>query len=342
MKTVELCLLLVTIYLCVFYIWGRTFLELIRGIADISGSISFGFVVMHVVYQIFYIPFFLSRGSFRTLSMVWVFVSLVITLFCLGFIIKTRKRGKTRSLSTRLICFAVLVVVLTTGLSLLVWLHPRDYHDDGFFYIDQMNKMVYHDVIWHFNGALDYRHGFNSFFSLFATPCLFIDITPFYMSVFLMRFLGVILTSMVVYQTGKTFYDRGRRGLSEFGLMLSTIVPLAMMFWTSMYIAHFFWLRTNEAKAYCSLFLLPLAFSVMVGMNFIEADRSVLWKKQLAIGLSAIPIASSSMLAYPVLIIVGTVALLANDRFRNAKRTFLSALMCVVPNVVYIIIIIMQ
>lgn len=336
MITVFECALLAIGYLFIFYIWGKTFLKLIGAKTFASENVAFGFIVMHVLYQALYLPFFFARGSYKALSVIWIIASLGITVFCLLYNARTARRRRRTRMTLPLSFFALCSVAFITWLCVLVGLHARPYAADGY-YIEHMNQMVNHDVIMHNGGALDYHRGFNSFYGLFAMPCLITGIRPFYVALYTMRFLGVILTSVIAYRTGKTLFDGKRRGVSGYALALSMIVPLAMMFWPSMYTGDFFYMRTNESKAYCQLVLLPLAFFVCAEQFLKGADRTTLWEKQCAIGLAAIPVAASALTSYILLIIICTAALLAYDRFRNAKTTLIHAFACIAPNMIYLI-----
>ena len=336
MKNVLMCAALTLVYLGVFFLWGWAFLRRIGARCFASECVCFGFIVMHVVYQAFYLSFFLTRGSYRALSMLWIAISSAVTVLCLADRIwtRTKRRRKRRTLSTTLLF--LVVAALVVYMCILVGLHPRYYHDDGY-YINWMNLMVYRDSIFVNDGALYYHSGFNSFFGLFATLCLVTGISPFYMALFTVRFLCVALTAMVACYTGQVFFRRSGRRAGAYALALSVLVPLSMLCWSSMYTGQFFWLRSNESKAYCLTVLLPLAFAVCAEPFATKGNRDVTWKKQLAIGLAATPVAASSMMAYPLMIVIGTSALLVYDRFCRARRTILWALACIAPNLVYML-----
>lgn len=338
MNTIIFCALITVCYLAVFYIWGHAFLGMIGSPQSMSESVAFGYIVMQAVYQFFYLPFFFARGSYRALSVVWIIASTGITVFCIFYNWKNKENRKVKRFSAMQILLVVAAVILIAWLCALIGLHARpNYIADGFTYTNEMNEMVFQDRIFEDGGTLKIHHAFNSIFALFATPCLLTGIRPFYMSLFMMRFLAVCLTSVVAYCTGKALLDRNKEGVSWYALALSVIVPFAMMFWSSMYTGEFFYMRSNEAKAYCQLVMLPLAFMVSVEMFTDGADRDVLWKKQFAIGLAAIPIAQSSMTAYLLTIIVTAAGLLVHDRFRQSKGTLLRALPCIVPNCIYLL-----
>lgn len=238
-------------------------------------------------------------------------------------------------MSVHVLC-AFAVIIFVSWLAVRIGLHPRPFGPDTDTYIDAMNRMVYWDIIWQRSGELYLHSGLNSHFALFSTISLVFGIHPYYVAHFIMRFLGVALTSMVAYRTGKAWIDGSHDGISYYGLALSVLVPLGMTFWNSIYTGYFFWLRTNEAKAYCQLILLPLALSVCGEMFMEEGDRLILWKKQMAIGLAAVPIATSSMTAYLLLLFIHMVGLIVHDRFRRTKETVLSALSCMLPNICYL------
>ena len=321
----------------VFFIWGSVFLGWIRSKRSFCENVLFGYIVMQAFYQVVYLPFFLARGSYRWLTILWLVFFAVTTAFCLGYIARQIRWTRKKRSAKPLILGTMGVIVFISWLALRIGIHPRPFGADTNTYIDAMNKMVYQDIIWQRAGELYFHSGLNSHFGFFATLSMITGIHPYYVAHYFMRFIGVALTSMVAYRTGKVLLDRSNDGISGYGLALSVLVPLGLAFWSSIYTGYFFWMRTNEAKAYCQMILLPLAFSVCAETFLEDGERSVLWKKQMAIGLAAVPIATSSMTAYLLLIALNMIGLIARDRIRDIRPTVLRAIMCMLPNLCYLL-----
>lgn len=337
MGTIIVCALAAICCLGVYYIWGSTFLGFIQSKRSVCENVLFGYIIIQIVYQIIYLPFFLARGSFRLLTILWLAISAVITVACLVYHVRHVGLTRLKRPTTFSIICTLGAVAFISWLALRIGFHPRPFGADTDTYIDAMNKMVYQDIIWQRAGELYTHSGLNSHFSLFATISMITGIHPYYVAHYNMRFLGVALISMVAYRTGKMLLDRSKEDISVYGLAMSVLVPLGLTFCDSIYTGYFFWMRTNEAKAYCQLILLPLAFSVCVETFLEGCERSVLWKKQISIGLAAVPIATSSMTAYLLLIAMNMIGLIVHDRFRVFKKTVLYALMSMLPNICYLL-----
>ena len=345
MKELLLCSLITVGFLVVLYIWGKAFLTAIHGETGICDSILFGFAVIHVIFQVFYLPFLLTRGSFRSLAIIWTIVSFIFTLALIIYLkrktIKTRDTLKNISfrdtihrLSTAQIISFTLVVAMNLFLCWYIGCRPRHNGVDTIQYIQRMNEMVYRGYLWNNGNTLEIHQGLNSFYSLFAIISWITGVRPLYINCFTMRFLGIIFSSMLAYRFGRIAFGK-KNGV--YPMAVAVIVPTAMMVWNSDYATGmFFYERTNESKAFCQFMLFPLAVSILVQMFQEGNDRKPLWKEQIIIGLSAVPIAVSSMTIYPALMFVGLVGLLVYDRFKGAGRTVLKSFLCVLPNILYI------
>ena len=336
MKIYLLCCGIVLAYLGISYIWGRNFLSLIRAKVDLSSSILFGFIILLTSYQIPYMPFFLLRGSYKTLSLAWLAVISLITIYLLFRLIKAKTIVLVKADRLQIISIGI-VSALFIYLCVFISMHSPAYGSDIDAYIDSMNAMCYNDSIWIQEGYLNIHHGMNSIFGMMTIPSLILGIRPYYMSLFTMRILLVLLSGMAVYRIGKSALKEEIENISLSALWMSAIVSVIIMFWNSDYQAHFFFRRSNEAKAYCQFVLYPLGFSVFLQMCTEKTERKGLWIQQFFVGLSAVAISMSSLTGYPFLVLMGMMAVLAYDKFRKPVKTILWSLLCVAPNLMYIL-----
>ena len=320
MKIYLFCWGIVIAFLAVFYIWGRSFLSIIKARTDVSSSILFGFMAVLLSYQIPYLMFFLNRGSYRTLSLGWFVIAAVITVFLLVRLIR-KKAFPIPKLSQRQWVSLILVFALGAFICVYNSLHVPGYGPDINQYISTMNKMYSDDTMWIEAGVLNIHNGANSFFGLLTVPSLILGIRPYYVSLFSGRIMLVILGMTVFYRIGKIVFGKGEKGISVCALWMSTLVAVIIMFWNSMYQAHFFYRRSNEAKAYCQFVLLPLGFSVFLEMCRGDLERTPLWKEQLLVGLTAIAVSMSSLTGYPLLVFIGMAGILAYDKMKKGLQT---------------------
>ena len=338
MITALICAVIAAAYLSLFYIWGRTYLTILHVHADISNSVLFGFVLMVSAFQLFYLPFFFARGSFRILTIVWLAVLAMVT-GCMVLYIKRRSTGIRKAIVSKgqMIGIAALIG-LTLFLCAEIAFHARPYGADTNSYIAAINQMVYDDVICIDRGALNVHHGLTNIFALFGISSLITGVRPYYVALHTMRYVGVIVTAIAAYNAGKTLISKDQKeNVSWTGIGTALLTLLIFSCWSSMYGGAFFWQRTNEAKAYCQLVLFPIAFIVTIQMFQNKEKRNILWKKQLLIGFSAVPISVSSMSAYPIFMLICMVALLIYDRFKIVKATIGYSVLCVLPNLIYLV-----
>ena len=337
MQNALFCAVIAAAYLGLFYIWGRTYLTVLNAHADVSSSILFGFILMTSAFQVIYLPFLLARGSFRTLTYVWLIILALITGEMIFYISRKTARVQRKRTSKGRIIGMLFLAGLTLFLCLEIAYHARPYGADTNFYIDEINNMVYDDVISISGSRLDIHHGVTNIFALFGISSLITGIRPYYIALHTMRYVGVILTAFTAYNAGKTLGTNQEKGISWMGIGTCFLTVLFFSSWSSLYGGAFFWQRTNEAKAYCQLVLFPIAFIVIIQMFQNREERKVLWKKQMLVGFSAIPIAVSSLSAYPFFMLIGMVALIVYDRFKNVKETIGYSVLCVLPNLIYLV-----
>lgn len=322
-------------WMALFFLWGRSFLAIIHAERDIASSVTFGYLVLQVLYQLVYLPFYLSRGSYYTLSYSWIALVAVISIILL-FYLRNQQNEQKQVLQKRErvgICIAVCMIL---ALAFYISLHLPFYGLDTRTYISSMNDSYYRGSIWAFGNELYFHYGMCSMFHFFTVPALLTGIKPYYLSLFTVRIVGICLFSLIVYRMGNAVFRKEKNTFSWSALSLSILAPFLMMFSGSNYIAEFFYWRINEAKGYCQFVLLPLGFSVFLEMFREQSDRKALWKKQFLVGLAAVAVSASSLTAYLFLLLLGTCALLAYDKLKNGWRTMASAAICAIPNLIYL------
>ena len=223
-----------------------------------------------------------------------------------------------------------LVVVF---LCVYIGCRPRRISVDTFQYIERMNQMVYRGTLWSDGGSIQIHQGLNSFYTFFAIVSWLFHIRPIYIGHFTMRFLGVILCSFMAYRFGKIVL---RTSKAEYYFAVSTIVPIVMLAWdTEFGVGEFFFSRLNESKAFCQILLFPMAVTVFLEM-FKEKDRELLWLEEFLIGLSAVPVAVSSLSIYPIIAFCGAVSIATFDRGKEFIKTARNAFLCAIPNLLYL------
>lgn len=334
-----LCILITIALLIIFYIWGKTLFVMMMKEMGISDCILFGFLIIHVVFQPYYMISLLSRSSFYYLAVMWI---VLFTIFTSGmvYILYRNKALKIKvNGSTKYYIFLVINILVVVFLCVFIGLRPRRVSVDTFQYIDRMNEMVYRGTLWSDGDSLELHQGLNSFYSLFAVVSWVFHIKPIYLGHFTMRFLGVILCSLMAYRFGRIVL---RTSKVEYYLAVSTIVPVVMLAWdTEFGVGDFFYSRLNESKAFCQILLFPMAVSIIFEM-FKEKERELLWLEEFLIGLSAVPVAVSSLSIYPIIVFCGAVSLAVFDKCKRIQITVRNAFLCVIPNLLYLGLYILQ
>lgn len=334
------CVLISFVWMGLFFLWGRAFLTIIHAECDVASCIVFGYLVLQVLYQVIYLPFYLSRGSYRAVSYIWLSIMSIATVFLISILrehsTKHQRRNYQEIIGTLTAGFLIL------GLAFYISLHVPFYGADTVKYITTMNESLYRDSIWVTAGSLHFHFGMCSMFHMFTISSLLTGIRPYYISLFTIRTIGICMSSLIIYRTGRIIFGKNDQRYSWPALILSVIVPYFLMFWGSMYTAEFFYWRINEAKGFCQFILLPLGFSVFLSMFKKNTNRKTLWKQQLLVGIAAVPVSSSALTPYMFLVFLSTVALLIFDKLQNGWKTIGYAVICVLPNVIYLIVYILE
>lgn len=335
-RTFVACVLIAFAWMGLFYLWGRAFLTVIKADSDFASSVAFGYLVLQIIYQIIYLPIFLTRGSYRATAYIWVGI---VGLSSIGLIayLKRHLSGKKTELKSMEMVGVCGAAVLIIGLAFYISLHVPFYGADTITYISMMNNAYYLDSMWITGGTLSIHHGLCSLLHFFTVSSILSGIKPYYISLFTVRIVGVCLFALIMYRTGAIIFRKNGGKFCWLAIILSVLAPALLMFWGSNYTAEFFYWRINEGKGFCQYVLMPLGFSVFLEMFKAGANRNVLWKEQLGVGLAAVAVSSSSMTAYIFLVLMGTCAVLAYDKLKAGWKTIGCAVLCSIPNILYLI-----
>ena len=329
------CVLIAFAWLALFYLWGKCFLTLIHAGRDAASSIAFGYLILQIIYQVIYLPFYLCRGSYRATVYIWIGVVGVASVFLLFYLRKNKSEKRQRLKGNEIAGIAV-AAILILSLACYISLHVSFYGADTVDYINRMNEFYYKDTMWITEGTLFFHYGMCSMFEFFTIPSLLTGIKPYYLSLFTVRIVGICLFSLITYRMGFIVFKKESQSFSWAALALSVITPYLLMFWGSMYTAEFFYWRIYEAKGFCQFVLLLIGFSVFLEMFRKDSDRKTLWKEQLIVGLAAVPVSASSLTSYLFLLLMGVLSILAFDRLKKGLVTIRSSMICALPNVIYL------
>ena len=323
-------------WMTLFYLWGRGFLTAIRAETDVASCIPFGYVFLQAIYHVFYLPFYFTRGSYRGLSYLWLSVVIIASIAMMVYLRRHIRISKDRlkGIEKAGIVFAAIMILC---LSVFISLHVPFYGQDTVVYISTMNESYYKDSIW-LNTRPGFHHAMCSMFQFFTTSSLLTGIKPYYISLFTVRIVGVCLFSLITYRIGSILFKKTEAIFSWIALTLSIVCPYLLMFWGSNYTAEFFYWRINEAKGYGQFVLLPLGFSIFLGMMKDGERRGTLWKQQFLVGFAAVSISASTLAPYLFLQLMGTFALLAYDKLKNGVKTIAFALICSLPNLGHLVV----
>ena len=318
-----------------FYLCGKGFLTVIKAEKDVASCIPFGYLVLQVIYQIIYLPFYFIKGSYRATVYIWIGIVMVgSVLLVLNLKRNSVEHKKKLEAKEKLgICIAAIVVF---GLAVYISLHVPFYGQDTVTYISAMNESFYRDVMW-ISTKSEFHYGMCSMFQFFTISSVLTGIRPYYISLFTVRIVGIGLFSMICYRMGSIVFSKTDKFCWP-AILLSVLVTFLLMLWGSMYTAEFFYWRINEAKGFCQFVLLPLGFSVFLNMFKSNVERKDLWLEQLLVGIGAVAVSASSLTPYLFLLLMGTFALLAYDKLKDGWKTIGHSVICAVPNLLYLIV----
>ena len=335
------CVGIAFFWMALFYLWGRSFLTVIKAEQDAASCISFGYLVLQVLYQVIYLPFYFTRGSYRATVYIWLGIVVVGSV---ALILNLRKYKRTQRIELKGIervgiCIAAILVL---GLAFYIALRIPWYGADTVRYITAMNECYYNDTMWIESGELNFHFGMCSMFQFFTIPSVISGIRPYYISLFTVRIVGVCLFSLIVYRTGTIVFKKTNKSICWSAVVLSVICPYLLMSWGSMYTAEFFYWRINEAKGFCQFVLLPIGFSIFLNMFKKEMNRNPMWKQMLLVGVASIAISSSSLTPFMFLLLLGCAALVLYDKLADGWRTIGWSAICAIPNLFYLLVYVLE
>ena len=322
-----------------FYLWGRGFLTFIKAERDVASCIPFGYLVLQVTYQVIYLPFYFTRGSYRSTVYIWLGIVAIGSMLLVLYLRRNTVEQKTKLKAKEKlgICMAAIAVF---GLAVYISLHVPFYGQDTVTYISAMNESLYRDVMW-ISTRSGFHYGMCSMFQLFTIPSVLTGIRPYYISLFTVRIVGISLFSLICYRVGITVFSKKDKFCWS-ALSLSVLVPYLLMFWGSMYTAEFFYWRINEAKGFCQFVALPLGFSVLLDMFKNTERRKIIWIEQFLVGFAAIAVSASSLTPYLFLLVIGMFALLGYDKLKNGWKTLGKTTVCALPNLIYLLLYVLE
>lgn len=335
------CTLVAFAWILLFFLWGKSFLLFIHANTDTASSIAFGYLIIQTVYQIIYLPFYFTRGSFRSVTYTWMGIVAIGSVLLIHYLLKhpSEKKQKMKTIEKAGICVSSLLVL---ALSFYITHLVPYYGADTVTYISKMNEFYYKDSLWVNSGNLSFHYGMCSMLEFFTAPTLLTGIKPYYLSIFTVRIVGICLFSLVLYRTGNIIFNKGDRVFCFPAAVLSVLAPYLLMFWGSNYTAEFFYWRINEAKGFCQFVLLPISFSIFIEMLKNSIGRKPLWKQQILVGFSSVAVSASSLTSYLFLLLMGTLAVLAYDKLKQGWRTIGYVILCSLPNMAYLSIYILE
>ena len=83
-------------WMALFYLWGRGFLTWIKAERDVASCIPFGYLVLQVIYQVIYLPFYFTRGSYRATVYIWLGIVVIGSIVLIFYLRKHRSEQKLR------------------------------------------------------------------------------------------------------------------------------------------------------------------------------------------------------------------------------------------------------
>lgn len=335
------CVGLAFAWMALFYLWGRGFLTIIKAERDIASCIPFGYLVLQVIYQVIYLPFYFTRGSYRATVYIWLGIVAAGSVALFFYLRRhpSEQKIKLKGIERGGICIAAFLVL---GLAFFIALRVPLYGADTVRYITAMDECYYKDAMWIESGELNFHFGMCSMFQFFTIPSVLTRIKPYYISLFTVRIVGVCLFSLIVYRTGTIVFKKNSKTICWSAAVLSVICPYLLMIWGSMYTAEFFYWRINEAKGFCQFVLLPIGFLVFLNMFKKGINRNPMWKQMLLVGLASIAISSSSLTPFMFLLLLGCSALLLHDRLAGGWKTIRWSAICAIPNLFYLFVYVLE
>lgn len=337
------CYLSIAVYFVIFYIYGYTFLKLIKRTYSMCEAVLSGFFIYFSFFQLYFLVGSFLYFRFDVFSVGWFAIQFMcsILLFLkmkkkiIRSIVETYLFIKDWIIGHPIIAFVSFAIILFSYVRIVT--RPLVAPDPST-YIGNMNLMLYRNRLFIAGYAIDPKEIMRGYYYQFASLSYIIGVKPIAVCFYVARTVGFISANLVSYLLGKVIFSDNHVKIIYF----LTAFQIICYIWFSAYCTDFYTRRIYEAKGYCQYIVCPFMvyFWIILNQKKKVCDISA-WALMFLCAVASIPISASTLMVTPVSVLFGFVATFSanykemeiKDKIRLLGYSILSAL----PNLAYIL-----
>lgn len=348
MLEIGLCLGLLLVMLGLYAIFGKFTAMLLKIHPGNGICLLLGVFVYHGVFQVLALPLILLKQPLSLVTGIWMTCLVMIILAYFFGVRMVPELGFTipeKILHPTVIWGIMILLVLIQGYYMIT----SEYMGwDTSFYVGTIETSVNRNSMYLFNGEtgrpysrMPFRYALSSFYIHGAVWCQLFRITAIRYAKIVQGGVLAVLANLTIYEFGKYLFSRScyekiikkeKIGDCASGLVIAVIV--ISLFWDSIYSpADFLLQRALEAKAYCAGFLLP-CICLFLLMLWKDGQDRMAWICLTAAAWSSVAISMSALVIVPVMT---GIMMLPLVRKNNVWRILRNYLLCICPNLFYLI-----
>lgn len=270
-------------------------------------NLVFGFFVYFILFELFYLPFFILKLRLTHLAIAWM-VFLGVDMVVSVIVFRKKIVSVAKEVWEQLKCDSLpYVLIAAVVFAVVVYYGTRTFYYgfDTAYYIGMVNSAVHYDRMLIYQsemgykmGSLELRYGLSGFYMHTAVLCRVFRVSAIMMQKQGVTIIDILMTYCIAFLIGKRVF---KKDVKYAYLFTAVYFAMNFFFLSEFAVGEFFMYRAYEAKAYCCNVVIPAHFLIMYSMMRSKEIQGYRWRQLGILSTASIPVSMSSILIIPVL-----------------------------------------
>lgn len=270
-------------------------------------NLVFGFFVYFILFELFYLPFFILKLRLTHLAIAWM-VFLGVDMVVSVIVFRKKIVSVAKEVWEQLKCDSLpYVLIAAVVFAVVVYYGTRTFYYgfDTAYYIGMVNSAVHYDRMLIYQsemgykmGSLELRYGLSGFYMHTAVLCRVFRVSAIMMQKQGVTIIDILMTYCIAFLIGKRVF---KKDVKYAYLFTAVYFAMNFFFLSEFAVGEFFMYRAYEAKAYCCNVVIPAHFLIMYSMMRSKKIQGYRWRQLGILSTASIPVSMSSILIIPVL-----------------------------------------
>lgn len=301
--TYLICLMLIFCFFVMGIQTDRLFKLRLNGMYNLV----FGFFVYFILFELFYLPFFILKLRLTHLAIAWM-VFLGVDMVVSVIVFRKKIVSVAKEVWEQLKCDSLpYVLIAAVVFAVVVYYGTRTFYYgfDTAYYIGMVNSAVHYDRMLIYQsemgykmGSLELRYGLSGFYMHTAVLCRVFRVSAIMMQKQGVTIIDILMTYCIAFLIGKRVF---KKDVKYAYLFTAVYFAMNFFFLSEFAVGEFFMYRAYEAKAYCCNVVIPAHFLIMYSMMRSKKIQGYRWRQLGILSTASIPVSMSSILIIPVL-----------------------------------------